>query len=56
MITRQSISSAILGAIPAKDHEGKEMSAKAFLEKMEENFNSSSKIYEDASSQYHDHM
>jgi hypothetical protein len=23
---------------------------------MEENFNSSSKIYEDASSQYHDHM
>jgi hypothetical protein len=45
MIIKQTISLALLGAIPDKDQDGKELTAKAYLAKVEENFKSSSKTY-----------
>ena len=45
IIIKQMISPAIYGAIPDKDQDGNELSAKAYLAKVEENFKSSSKTY-----------
>jgi hypothetical protein len=50
MIIKQTISSAFLGAIPDKNQDGKELTAKAYLAKVEENFKSSSKTYASTSS------
>ena len=43
MVMSQTISAGIKGAIPTKDAQGEDLSAKAFLAKIEENFKSSSK-------------
>ena len=43
MIIKQTISPAICGTIPDKDQDGNELSAKAYLAKVEENFKSFSK-------------
>ena len=45
MVMSQTISAGIKGAIPTKDAQGADLSAKAFLAKIEENFKSSSKTY-----------
>ena len=45
MVMRQTISAGIKGAIPTKDAAGLNLSAKALLAKIEENFKSSSKTY-----------
>ena len=45
IIIKQTISPAICGAIPDKDQVGNELSAKAYLAKVEKNFKSSSKTY-----------
>jgi hypothetical protein len=45
MIIEQTISAAIRGAISDKDQDDKELIAKAYLAKVEENFKSSSKTY-----------
>ena len=45
MVMSQTISVGIKGAISTKDAQGANLSAKAFLEKIEENFKSSSKTY-----------
>ena len=45
MVMRQTISAGIKGAIPTKDAAGLDLSAKALLAKIEENFKSSSKTY-----------
>ena len=45
MVMTQTISAGIRGAIPLKDSEGRELSAKAFLASIEENFKSSSKTF-----------
>jgi hypothetical protein len=43
MVMTQTISVGIKGAIPTKDADGNDLSAKVLLAKIEENFNSSSK-------------
>jgi hypothetical protein len=45
MIIKQTISAAIRGAILDKDQDDKELTAKAYLAKVQENFKSSSKTY-----------
>jgi hypothetical protein len=45
MIIKQTILAAIRGAILDKDQDDKELTAKAYLAKVEENFKSSSKTY-----------
>ena len=45
MIIKNTITPAICGAIPDKDKDGNDLSAKAYLAKVEENFKSSSKTY-----------
>ncbi|XP_039815355.1 uncharacterized protein LOC120678290 [Panicum virgatum] len=45
MVMSQTISAGIKGAIHTKDAQGEDLSAKAFLAKIEENFKSSSKTY-----------
>jgi hypothetical protein len=45
MIIKQSISVAIRGAIPDKHEDGRELTAKEFFDKVEENFKSCSKTY-----------
>ena len=45
MVMSQIIRAGIKGAIPTKDAQGADLSAKAFLAKIEENFKSSSKTY-----------
>jgi hypothetical protein len=45
MIIKNTINPAICGAIPDKDQDGNNLSAKAYLAKVEENFKSSSKTY-----------
>ena len=45
MVRSQTISAGIKGVIPTKDAQGADLSAKAFLAKIEENFKSSSKTY-----------
>ena len=45
MVMSQTISAGIKGAIPTKDAQGADLSAKAFLAKIEENFKSSFKTY-----------
>ena len=45
MVMSQTISAGIKGAIPTMDAQGADLSAKAFLAKIEENFKSSSKTY-----------
>ncbi|CAN6381670.1 unnamed protein product [Urochloa humidicola] len=45
MVMRQTISAGIKGTIPTNDAQGADLSAKALLEKIEENFKSSSKTY-----------
>ncbi|XP_039853542.1 uncharacterized protein LOC120711928 [Panicum virgatum] len=45
MIIKNTITPAICGAIPDKDQDGNDLSAKAYLAKVEENFKSSSKTY-----------
>ncbi|XP_025806783.1 uncharacterized protein LOC112885367 [Panicum hallii] len=45
MIIKQMMLAAIHGVIPDKDRAGKELTAKAYLAKVQENFKSSSKTY-----------
>ncbi|XP_039803662.1 uncharacterized protein LOC120667708 [Panicum virgatum] len=45
MIIKNTITPAICGAIPDKDQDGNDLSAKVYLAKVEENFKSSSKTY-----------
>lgn len=45
MVMQQTISPGIKGALPTKNSEGVELTAKEFLAKIEENFKSSSKTY-----------
>ncbi|XP_025805416.1 uncharacterized protein LOC112884260 [Panicum hallii] len=45
MIIKNTITPAICGAIPDKDQDGNDLSARAYLAKVEENFKSSSKTY-----------
>jgi hypothetical protein len=45
MVMTQTISAGIKGAIPTKDADGNDLSAKVLLAKIEENFKSSSKTY-----------
>ncbi|XP_025822493.1 uncharacterized protein LOC112898382 [Panicum hallii] len=45
MIIKNTITPAICGVIPDKDQDGNDLSARAYLAKVEENFKSSSKTY-----------
>jgi hypothetical protein len=47
MIIKQTITLAIYGAIPDKDQASNDLTAKAYLAKVEENFKSCSKTYAD---------